>query len=137
MPLKKQKFKRKFKCWYLSLFVILAFTRMRDQATYKTRCNKNSNICHIEVLFSLSYWGVSRSIHKFKVWIASLKRGFFTLNLKCVLNSMDISLTLNMTIWIFRFALTHFAQNDKRCGFLLWLYLATRLVANAQNDKAF
>ena len=37
-----------------------------------------------------------------------LKRGFFILNLKCVLNSVDISLTLNMTIWIFRYA-----QNDK------------------------
>ena len=48
-----------------------------------------------------------------------LKRGFFTLNLKCVLNSVDISLTLNMTIWIFRFVLTHSAQNDKILVILL------------------
>ena len=37
-----------------------------------------------------------------KCEFAFLKREFFTLNLKCVLKSVDISLTLNMTIWIFR-----------------------------------
>ena len=43
---------------------------------------------------------------------------FFTLNLKCVLKSVDILLTLNMTIWIFRFVLTHSAQNDKVRAFV-------------------
>ena len=33
---------------------------------------------------------------------AYLRRGYFALNLKYVLNFVDISLTLNMTIWIFR-----------------------------------
>ena len=35
---------------------------------------------------------------KSKREFAYLRRGFFTLNLKCVLNSVDISLTLNMTM---------------------------------------
>ena len=46
-----------------------------------------------------------------KCEFAPLKREFFTLNLKYVLNSVDISLSLNMTIWIFRFLSK--AQNDK------------------------
>ena len=49
---------------------------------------------------------MQRSIHKLKRELQPLKRGFFTLNLKCVLK-----------LWIFRFVLTHFAQNDKRCGY--------------------
>ena len=39
----------------------------------------------------LSYWA-QRSIHKFKAWICTFKAWFFTLNLKCVLNSVDFSL---------------------------------------------
>ena len=71
-----------------------------------------------------------------------LRRGFFTLNLKCVLNSVDISLSLNMTIWIFRFlakaqndnsgvdfSLVSLAQNDSSVDFLLRLRLVSRLVA--------
>ena len=60
-------------------------------------------------LVILSLW---RSIHKFKVRIAPLRRGFFILNLRCVLK-----------LWIFRSL--HSAQNDKRC----------RYFANAQYDK--
>ncbi len=81
---------------------------------------------------------VSRSIHKFKVRIAPLRRGFFTLNLKCVLK-----------LWIFRFVLTHFAQNDKRCRYFanaqygnMDFFAAAmpcnplgRLFAKAQNDN--
>ena len=49
---------------------------------------------------ALSYW-VKRSIHKFKVQICILKRGFFALNLKCILNFYGF------------FAFLQKAQNDK------------------------
>ncbi len=55
----------------------------------------------------VSYFTISCHTERSEVSINSkrkfthLKRGFFTLNLKRILNSVDISLTLNMTIWIF------------------------------------
>ena len=68
----------------------------------KAQTNALLNTCHTE--------RSEVSINS-KYGFAYLKRGFFTLNLKCVLNSVDISLSLNMTIWIFRFLAK--AQNDK------------------------
>ena len=43
---------------------------------------------------------------------------------------MDISLTLNMTMWIFAIA-----QNDSSVDFWLWLRLVTRLVATLKMTK--
>ncbi len=55
-----------------------------------------------------------------------LKCGFFTLNSKCVLNSVDISLTLNMTIWIFR---SFYSLKMTKMNFCRDFCLATRWVA--------
>ena len=74
----------------------------------------------------LSYWFISCHTERSEVSTKSkckfvpLKCGFFTLNLKCVLNSMDISLTLNMTSGVDFLAVvtpcnppSRYAQNDK------------------------
>ena len=91
----------------------------------------------------MSYWA-QWSIHKFKVLIAPLKREFFTLNSKRALNSVDISLTLNMTIWIFlsfhSLAMTKpssywvFVRKRSIHKIKVWIFHFV-LMHSAQNDK--
>ena len=76
--------------------------------------------CLVILCYFYLYFAISCHTERSEVSInlkrefAYLRRGFFILNLKCVLK-----------LWIFRFVLTHSAQNDKRCGYF----------ANAQYDN--
>ena len=56
---------------------------------HKFARSRFANSRNDKILVILSLW---RSIHKFKVWICILKYGFFILNSKRALNSLDFSL---------------------------------------------
>ena len=61
-------------------------------------------LCYFYLYFAISCHTERSEVSiNSKCGFAYLRRGFFILNLRCVLNSVDISLTLNMTIWIFCF----------------------------------
>ena len=135
-------------------FARLRFANSRNDTTpkplQKTQAH-HKNFLFVIPTKSLSYWGVSRSIHKhftlsywafarkrsihkFKMQIYILKYGFFILNLKRILNSMDFSLAKLTQNDNGGFSLCAKAQNDKgvlslQVDFLLWLRLASRLVA--------
>ena len=75
---------------------------------------------------TLSYWA-QRSIHEFEVWIYILKYGFFILNSKRILNSMDFSLSAK-------------AQNDKFIVFNpkpTLLYIYKFFSSNQHSSKIF
>ena len=84
-------------CHTLLFFVILCYFYLYFVISCHTELSQESEVS-------------IKSKRKF----APLRRGFFTLNLECILNSVDISLTLNMTIWIFCFV--------QRLNMTIWIF---------------